>query len=116
MVRGFPELFYEERKEDLLEFPANGTSLDLLQAIYRNPEMPLHTRMRAASMCLPHEHPRLGITFQTTNETDFARLLDERIARHQSKVIEPPQIEHQPHAVEVRPALARTGDRRFRRL
>ena len=42
MVKWFPELFYEERKEDLLELPPNGTSLDLLRAIYRNPSMPLH--------------------------------------------------------------------------
>ena len=61
-------------------------------------------------MCLPHEHPRLGITFQTTNETDFAKLLDERIQRHQSKL-----IEHQPHPVEAKPTK-RILDRFNRRI
>jgi hypothetical protein len=112
----FRDLFEDRRTEDEIEIPPNRTSLTLLQAIYKSPAMPLHTRMRAAISALPHEHPRLGITFQTTNETDFARLLDERIARHQSKVIEPPQIEHQPPAVEIKRPLARTADRRFRRL
>jgi hypothetical protein len=112
MVRGFPELFYEERKEDQLDLGPNAISLDLLQAIYRSPTMPLHTRIRAASMCLPHEHPRLGITLQTTSETDFARLLDERIARHQSKV-----IEHQPQPSPIEaPKPKKLVDRFNRRI
>ena len=92
-------------QKDEIEFPANGTSLDLLQAIYKNPSMPLHVRMRAAMACLQHEHPKLGISIQAS-ETDFARLLDARIARHQSRL-----IEHQPSSA-VAPAIA---DRRFLR-
>ena len=78
-----------------IEIGPNGTSLDLLQAIYRNPSMPLHTRMRAAMSCLPHEHPKLGITFQAS-ETDFANLLDAGIARIKRYEEAKKLIEHQP--------------------
>jgi hypothetical protein len=111
MVSGFPELIYEDSKQDQLNLGPNGTSLDLLQAIYRNPAMPLHTRMRAAMSCLQHEHPKLGITFQA-NETDFATLLDERLRRMEQAKL----IQHQPQRVEIKPPLARTHDRRFRRI
>lgn len=98
--------------EPVIEIGPDGTSLTLLQAIYKNPAMPLHTRMRAAIAALAHEHPRLGVTFQTSDETDFAKLLDQRIQRHQSKL-----IEHQPQpAIETKPPIARTPDRRFRRI
>jgi hypothetical protein len=108
MVNGFPELVYKDRKEDQLDLGPNGTSLDLLRAVYRNPDLPLHTRMRAAMACLKHEHPSLGITFQTTNETDFAKLLDERIARHQGKLIEHrPQTETKPMPIADRRFLRR---------
>ena len=90
-------------EKDEIEFPPDGTSLTLLQAIYKSPSMPLHTRMRAAIACLKHEHPSLGITMQAC-ETDFARLLDARIARHQSKMIE--------HRPSEPPAIT---DRRFNR-
>ena len=101
MVNGFPELVYKDRKEDQLEFGPNATSLDLLRAIYRSPQMPLHTRMRAAMACLKHEHPTLGITFQTTN-SDFAELLDRRIKHMEELKL----IEHQPQpkAVELKPS------------
>jgi hypothetical protein len=84
-------------EKDEIEFPPNGTSLTLLQEIYKNPAMPLHTRMRAAMACLKHEHASLGITFQAS-ETDFANLLDARIARHQAKL-----IEHQPQSMKPMP-------------
>jgi hypothetical protein len=95
----FRDLF-EDRKDEEIEFPPNGTSLDLLQAIYRCPAMPLHTRMRAAMSCLAHEHPKLGITYQAT-ETDFANLLNARIKRYQEKL-----IEHQPSAPPAPPPYA----------
>ena len=95
-----------------IDFPPNGTSLDLLRAIYRSPQMPLHTRMRAAFACLKHEHPSLGITFQTTSETDFARLLDQRIAHMEQLKM----IDHQPPTpAEVKPPMS-IAERKLRRI
>ena len=100
------------RSPEEIEIGPNGTSLDLLQAIYRNPTIPLHTRMRAAMSCLQHEHPKLGISFQAS-ESGFATLLDARIKRHEMKLIE----HQQQSAVEVKPPLPRITDhRRFRRI
>ena len=101
-MSAFDNLLREPQRRDPeeIEIPANGTSLDLLQAIYKSPHMPLHTRMRAAMSCLPHEHPKLGITFQAS-ETDFANLLDARIAR-MKRLEQTKLIEHQPQ-VEIKP-------------
>jgi hypothetical protein len=100
-------LLEDEPRPSEIDIPPNGTSLDLLKAIYRNPAMPLHTRMRAAMSCLPHEHPKLGITMQAS-ETDFARLLDERIQRHQSKL-----IERRPAIEPLRPKIIDRFNRRI---
>jgi hypothetical protein len=89
-------------------------SLEFLQAIYCNNELPLTTRMRAAIAALPFEHPKLAVTAQVS-ESDFATLLDRRIKRFEEMKL----IEQQPTngaAVEVKPPLPRVADRRFRRL
>jgi hypothetical protein len=69
--------------------------------------------MRAAGLALPHEVPRLMVQAQVS-ENDFATLLDQRIKRYQDAKL----IEHQPPppAVEVKAPLARTIDRRYRRI
>jgi hypothetical protein len=65
-----------------IEIPPNGTSLDLLQQVYKRSDLPLSTRMRAAGLALPHEHPKLAVTGLVT-EGDFAQILDKRIAHYQ---------------------------------
>jgi hypothetical protein len=55
-------------------------SLEFLQAVYRDDELPLHTRMRAAAMALPFEFPKLAVTAITMPE-GFAERLDAAIAR-----------------------------------
>jgi hypothetical protein len=55
-------------------------SLEFLQAVYYNNDLPLPVRMRAAIAALPHEVPRLAVT-AVVNENDIATLLDQRIKR-----------------------------------
>ena len=49
-----------------------ATSLQVMQAIYRNPAQPIARRMRAALAALPFEHPKLSATYAVTGERDFA--------------------------------------------
>ena|SRR6516165_8860044 len=105
----FTDLF-DDKPTDEIEIPANGISLDLLQAVYRSNAQPLAVRLRAAIAALPHEVPKLIATAQV-NEGSFAELLEQRVKR----VAETKLIEHRPQ-VETKPALAHTPDKRFRRL
>ena len=122
MRSGFPDLIYKAKQDDPLEIPADGISLDLLRAVYRNPSLALPIRMRAAIAALPHEVPKLAVTYQAS-EHDWAAPLDRRIAHFQ----EMEQIEARPTNGEkvdtpidekVDATLApRVGfDRRFRRI
>jgi hypothetical protein len=117
----FSDLF-EDKRESPLEIPPNGTSLDLLRAVYRNPSIPLPTRMRAAIAALPHEAPRLAVT-AVVNEQDFATLLEARINNYErianGGTNEPvPQIEtpRPKPEIEVRPVRPHVVDRRYRRV
>src|SRR5215813_11209418 len=75
----FANLF-EEKKPQEIEIPADGISLDLLKAVYRNNQLPLTTRMRAAIAALPFEVPKLAVT-AVVSEQDFATVLDRRLKR-----------------------------------
>jgi hypothetical protein len=105
-----------EPETNEIEIPPNGTSLDLLQAVYRRTDLPLTTRMRAAIAALPHETPRLAVQALIT-EQDIATVLDRRIAHYRqlqrangsSKLIEAKAVEPEP--IEVRPP---TPSQRYR--
>jgi hypothetical protein len=71
--------------QQVIELPENGTSLDLLRQVYRNPSLPLMTRMRAATAALPHEHPKLAVT-TLVNVGDFADQLEQAIERSRKAV------------------------------
>jgi len=91
----------------------------LLKAVYQCQDVPLAVRMRAAMACLPFETPKLAVTAQIT-EQDFATLLDRRLKRiEEMKLLEAngaQVIDAKPQPVETKPPVARTSDRRFRRI
>jgi hypothetical protein len=67
-------------------------SLELLQAIYRDGELPLQTRLRAAIAAAPFEHPRLSMTAVITGTEDFAKRLELAIARSNTVRQEAPRL------------------------
>src|SRR5215813_3598464 len=68
--------------DDPLKLEPNAMSLEGLQAIYRNPALPLTTRMRAMMATVPYESPKL-IATAIVNEGSSAELLDQRLKRLQ---------------------------------
>jgi hypothetical protein len=70
----------QQPKSDEITLPEGATSLTLLQHVYRNPSLPLPTRMRAATAALPHEHPKLAVT-TLVNVGDFADQLEKAVER-----------------------------------
>jgi len=73
---------HQDRRQDPenVEIGPNDISLDLLRAVYRNNQLPLTTRMRAAISALKHEVPALGVQL-VVNDSDIATRLDRAIAR-----------------------------------
>jgi hypothetical protein len=108
-----------EQKQNEIEIPTNGTSLDLLQAVYRRSDLPLMTRMRAAGLALPHEHPKLAVQALIT-EQDIAAVLDRRIAHYQAlqRANGSKQIEAtaEPEPVEAEPEVKPTPTTMYRAL
>jgi hypothetical protein len=102
--------------EPPIEIGPEGMSLDLLQAVYRHPALPLGTRIRAAALAIQHETPRLLASAVITDH-DIATLLDRRLERL-AAIREGKFIEHQPQTepVEVKPYKPNTPDRRWRRI
>ena len=68
------------------------TSLKFLQTIYRNPEVPLPVRMKAAAIAIEYELPRLAVT-ATVNAGDFADQLERAIDRSRKVIEAKPMIE-----------------------
>jgi hypothetical protein len=94
-------------EREAIKLDPNGTSLDLLQAVYRSATLPLPVRMRAAGMALQFEHPKLGVSVNISSE-DFA-LRMERAVERSSRVMK--MINHQP-TIDQPPS----SDRRLRRV
>src|SRR5262249_48147548 len=68
-----------ETEEDQV-LPPNASPLDFLMAVVRDDELPLSTRIRAATAALPFVHPKLGVHV-TIDGRDLAERLDAAIER-----------------------------------
>jgi hypothetical protein len=68
------------------------TALELLQAVYRDQSQPLGVRMRAATVALPFEVPKLTAV-ALVDGSDFGSRLDAAIARGHGEM---KVIEHRP--------------------
>jgi hypothetical protein len=105
----FPQIEYKE-KQVVICF--NGGALEYLQSIYRDPTQEQHTRMRAASLAIAYESPKLVAT-AVLDGKDFGAILDKRVA-HWRKVDSLPRVPTPP--VEVKRALPHIYDKRYRRI
>ena len=120
-MSSFPEMEYkpiDKSAVDEIEIKQEATSLDLLQAVYRNPDVPLSVRMRAAGMAIPYEFPKLSVVASVNDPAAFAERLERAIQR---SGVRPLMIEHAP---QPKPAPEPTNlagpmvgtDRKMRRL
>ena len=82
-------------------------ALKLLQEVYRNEEVALPVRMRAAIECLPFENPKLSSTTSLTIDgATFAQALERAIERSTGPLLlNPPKTVEEP-----------TPTRRYRRI
>ena len=88
-----------EDEKDAMELAPDACSLDFLQAVYRNPSLPISTRMRAAGLALPFEKPKLSVTAVVNEVEDFASALDRRIARAK-ELRQLPRLENDPRELQ----------------
>jgi hypothetical protein len=90
----------EQQTQPIVTAPPADTALDFLKSVYRNPAIPLPTRMKAAIEALPFENPKLSATaFMPVR--DFAAILDERLKR--AKAVE--AGEPMPKLIDAKPVV-----------
>jgi hypothetical protein len=63
------------------------SALTFLQAVYRDPDVPLSVRIKCAVEALPYETPKLSATAILSDE-DFAQRLERAILRSGVKTID----------------------------
>ena len=67
------------------------TPLEFFEAVYMNPDLPLGTRLRAATEAAKYVHPRLAVIATANMGDEFAGRLDRAIAA--SRSVQPKLIE-----------------------
>src|SRR5262245_33450968 len=100
----------EERQkvEGQIQLSTDATSLDFLQAIYRDPNQPMQRRMRAAQAAIPFEHPKLAVVAQIGGSEDLAERMMRAIAESQ-KVLEARRLEP-PKVIDATPVEVQVVD------
>ena len=89
----------KQKVEGQIQLSTSATSLDFLQAIYRDPTQPIQRRMRAAQAALPFEKPKLAVIARVREDDLADRLMAALTASGKVingravRVIEPPQVE-----------------------
>jgi hypothetical protein len=68
-----------DEDEGLIEVPSSA--LELLQRVYRDPSQSLSVRMRAATIAIQYESPRLAVTGVLRDDAGFAAALERAIQR-----------------------------------
>jgi hypothetical protein len=81
------EAEYQTKLAQLDVSATSHTALSLLRAVYRDPEVPLATRIRCAAIALPHESPKLTAIANMSPE-DFSNRLEKAITRSGVRLIE----------------------------
>ena len=90
-----PSIGFED--EDSIVVPPGANSLEFLQAIYRSSDQPMARRLKAASIAIQYESPRLAVTAVLDSRDSFAVQLQAAIDRS-NKALEL-------HAAELAPPL-----------
>jgi hypothetical protein len=67
--------------EDGIELPPGALSLEFLQAIYRSAAQPMARRLKAASIAIQYESPKLAVTAVVEGSDSLAARLGRAIER-----------------------------------
>jgi hypothetical protein len=93
-----------ETREAEIERLRKLTPLEFLSAVWQDPDLPMHTRLRAAAEACKYSQPQLKAVAHVKPDADFAAAMDrarERIARAKVISLVPKALEHD--ASELRP-------------
>src|SRR5262249_37552373 len=113
-----------QKMEGQIQLSTNASSLEFLQAIYRDPHQPIQRRMRAAQAAIAYEHPRLAVVARVREEDLADRMLraieatGKVINSRPVQVLEPPKPA-EPQVVEPpdhSKPFAHDNKSRFRRI
>jgi hypothetical protein len=66
---------------DSIELPPGALSLEFLQAIYRSATQPMARRLKAASIAIQYESPKLAVTAVVEGSDSLAARLNRAIER-----------------------------------
>jgi hypothetical protein len=109
----FPPIEYKD-EEEVISF--NGSALDYLQSVYRDPTREPYVRMRAAIAAIPFESPKLHATATVQLGLDFASKLERAIQRSANvRLVASAPVRSDPPPVEIKPHLPTVPDKRYRR-